>query len=162
VNTPEHPAESNPSIIQPQPRDSPTDITELDRTECLRLLASTTFGRIAVNVADWPPVIRPVNYLFDEASQSVLIRSGRGSKLHALLRSAQAAFEIDCIDPATKTGWSVIIIGVAEEITNTAELRRVQRLGLEPWAPGPKGNWLRIRARTVTGRRILLPGPAAG
>ncbi|MDQ6818516.1 MAG: pyridoxamine 5'-phosphate oxidase family protein [Actinomycetota bacterium] len=130
---------------------------ELDQPECLRLLAATDVGRIVVSVTEWDhPVIRPVNYVFDEPSQSVLIRAALGSKLHALLRSAKAAFEIDGIDPAGRTGWSVIVLGVCQEITNTTELRRIEGLGLDPWAPGHKGHWIRIRANTVTGRRIAL------
>jgi uncharacterized protein len=130
---------------------------ELDRPECLRLLGTTVIGRIVVSVTEWDhPVIRPVNYVFDEASQSVLIRSALGSKLHALLRSAKAAFEIDGTDPAGRVGWSVIILGVAEEITNPSELRRIEGIGLEPWAPGHKGHWIRVRANTVSGRRIVL------
>ena len=41
-----------------------------------RLLAEGTLGRIAVDADRPDPVIRPVNYVFDEPSQSVLIRSG--------------------------------------------------------------------------------------
>jgi len=134
-----------------------TEMLDLDRTECLRLLAATGVGRIVVNVTEWDhPVIRPVNYLFDEPTQSVLIRSALGSKLHALLRSAKAAFEIDGTDSAGRVGWSVIIVGVTEEITKPPELRRIESLGLEPWAPGHKGHWIRIRANTVSGRRIAL------
>jgi nitroimidazol reductase NimA-like FMN-containing flavoprotein (pyridoxamine 5'-phosphate oxidase superfamily) len=130
---------------------------DLDQTECLRLLATTGVGRIVVSVTEWDhPVIRPVNYRFDESSRSVLIRSALGSKLHALLRSAKAAFEIDGTDPAGQVGWSVIIVGVSEEITDPAELRRIGSLGLEPWAPGHKGHWIRIRANNVSGRRIAL------
>jgi len=132
-----------------------TEMLDLDRSECLRLLATTDVGRIAVTVTEWDhPVIRPVNYLFDRASQSVLIRAAPGSKLQAILRSTRATFEIDGIDPAGRVGWSVIITGVSEEITNPAELRRIEGLGLEPWAPGRKGHWIRIRANTVSGRRI--------
>jgi nitroimidazol reductase NimA-like FMN-containing flavoprotein (pyridoxamine 5'-phosphate oxidase superfamily) len=134
-----------------------TEMLELGRPECLRLLAATAIGRIAVSVTEWDhPVIRPVNYVFDESSQSVLIRSGSGSKLHALLRSAMAAFEIDGIDTAEHVGWSVIIVGIAEEIDNAAEVRRIERLGLEPWPPGRKGHWIRIRTNTVSGRRVAL------
>jgi uncharacterized protein len=130
---------------------------ELDRPECLRLLGATGVGRIVVSLTEWDhPVIRPVNYIFDQSSQSVLIRAALGSKLHALLRSAKAAFEIDGTDPAGRVGWSVIIVGVSEEITNPAELRRIEALGLEPWAPGYKGHWIRIRATVVSGRRIAL------
>jgi uncharacterized protein len=134
-----------------------TEMLELARSECLRLLAATAIGRIAVSVTEWDhPVIRPVNYVFDDSSQSVLIRSASGSKLHALLRSATAAFEIDGIDTAARVGWSVIIVGVAEEITNAAEVRRIEGLGLEPWPPGRKGHWIRIRTNTVSGRRVAL------
>jgi nitroimidazol reductase NimA-like FMN-containing flavoprotein (pyridoxamine 5'-phosphate oxidase superfamily) len=142
-----------------QPSTRPAvEMLDLDRPECLRLLAATGVGRIAVSVTGWEhPVIRPVNYVFDASSQSVLIRTAPGSKLHAILRSAKAAFEVDDFDPAGHVGWSVIIVGVSEEITNPAELRRIDRLGLEPWAPGRKGHWIRIRANTVSGRRISAP-----
>jgi uncharacterized protein len=139
---------------QPSTRPA-TEMLDLDRSECLRLLAATGVGRIAVSVTGWDhPVIRPVNYVFDTSSQSVLVRTAPGSKLHAILRSAVAVFEIDDVDPSGRVGWSVIIVGVSEEITNPAELRRIEGLGLEPWAPGRKGHWLRIRANTVSGRRI--------
>jgi uncharacterized protein len=82
-----------------------------------------------------------------------------GSKLHALLRSAKAAFEIDGIDPAGPVEWSVIIVGVCEEVTDPGELRRIAALGLEPWAPGHKGHWIRIRSTTVSGREIVIAAP---
>jgi len=129
---------------------------ELERDECVQLLARTTFGRLAVSPPDWhlPPVIRPVTYVFDLSSQSIVFRSARGSKFTALLLSGQGTFEIDGIEPEAETGWSVIVRGPVEEITNTAEIDRVRRLGLHPWAPGEKPHWIRIRATVVTGRRI--------
>jgi uncharacterized protein len=134
--------------------EAPTNATrDLSRDECLRLLAEHNFGRLAVTMET--PVIRPVNYAFDERSQSVVFRTADGSKFHALLLRANAAFEIDGIDAGARTGWSVIIIGMAEEITSPTEIRRLDRLGLEQWAPGPKPHWMRIRAWTVTGRRIV-------
>ena len=33
-----------------------TEFADLDRDECLRLLASQRIGRIAVNAPGWPPV----------------------------------------------------------------------------------------------------------
>ncbi len=130
---------------------------ELSREECLRLLAEHGFGRLAVSMREGgPPVIRPVNYLFDQRSQSVVFRTPPGSKFHALVRSAQAAFEIDGIDAGSRTGWSVIMQGVTDEITNQSVVRRLDGLGLKPWAPGPKPHWVQIRAWTVSGRRIVL------
>ncbi len=101
------------------------------------------------------PIIRPVNYRFDVASQSVVFRTGVGSKFDALARSARALFEIDSMDPETRTAWSVIISGATEVVTRPAEIRRLGELGLELWAPGERPNWVRIRARTVTGRAVV-------
>jgi nitroimidazol reductase NimA-like FMN-containing flavoprotein (pyridoxamine 5'-phosphate oxidase superfamily) len=154
------PAPRGDAPIAPAPQRPGTLVTEmleLTRPECLRLLAATGFGRIVISVPDWEhPVIRPVNYVFDEPSQSVLIRSAPGSKLHAVLRSPRAVFEIDGAHPDGRIGWSVIISGVAEEITNESELRRVEELDLEPLAPGYKGHWIRIRTHVVSGRRIAF------
>ena len=140
---------------------SATRMLELSREECLELLASNHFGRLAVRLGDDLPVIRPVNYRFDDRSQSVVFRTAGDSKFHALLRSAKAAFEIDGVDESSRTGWSVIIRGVTDEVTNAAEVQRLDRLGLDPWAPGPKRHWMCIRAWTVGGRRIVL-GDATG
>jgi nitroimidazol reductase NimA-like FMN-containing flavoprotein (pyridoxamine 5'-phosphate oxidase superfamily) len=139
-----------------------SQMLDLSRVECLRLLAAHSFGRLAVALTDGAPVIRPVNYVFDESSQSIVLRTSHGSKLHAVLQVREAAFEIDGVDEDSRTGWSVIVHGRAEEVTNHAEVRRLGALGVTPWAPGRKGHWVRIRARTVTGRRIehLLPAGA--
>jgi hypothetical protein len=137
-----------------------TEIAELTREECLRLLSSQEFGRLAVNMGVGPPLIRPVNYVFDQPTQSVMFRSASGSKLHALLRSAAATFEIDGVNRGSQTGWSVIIHGAASEVTSPVDISRLDRLGLKPWAPGPKPHWVQIRARTVSGRRIVLPDGA--
>ncbi len=125
----------------------------IPRAECVRLLAATSVGRLAVNAEGGPPIIRPVNYLFDHRLQSVVFRTAPGSKLHALTRSADAAFEIDGVDHATRSGWSVIIRGRTEEVDTPAEVRRLTRLGLRAWAPGEKPHWMRIRAWTVSGAR---------
>jgi nitroimidazol reductase NimA-like FMN-containing flavoprotein (pyridoxamine 5'-phosphate oxidase superfamily) len=138
------------------PQHPPSEMLDLSREECLRLLAAHSFGRLAVNMGEGAPVIRPVNYLFDERSQSVVFRTAPGSKFHALLRSANAAFEIDGLDEGSRTGWSVIMRGVTDEVTNASEVRRLDSLGLQPWAPGEKPHWVHIRAWTVSGRRIVL------
>jgi len=136
--------------------DRPTEMLELSREECLKLLAANSFGRLAVNAGVGPPIVRPVNYAFDRPSQSVVFRTAPGSKLHALLRSTDAAFEIDGVDERTRTGWSVIIRGTTEEVTQASELRRLDALGLDAWAPGEKPHWVQIRAWTVSGRQIAI------
>ena len=130
---------------------------ELSREECLRLLAENGVGRLAVSGKD-APVIRPVNYAFDEPSQSVVFRTAPGSKFYALLRQNTAAFEVDGLDQGARSGWSVIVVGATEEVTNPADLRRLDGLDFDSWAPGDKPHWVRIRAWTVSGRRIEPSG----
>jgi nitroimidazol reductase NimA-like FMN-containing flavoprotein (pyridoxamine 5'-phosphate oxidase superfamily) len=130
---------------------------DLPREECLRLLASHGFGRLAVSMGERAPVVRPVNYLFDPASQSVVFRTAVASGFNALLRSAEATFEIDGIEEYARTGWSVIMSGVADEVTDPDEISRLNELALDSWAPGYKAHWMSIRASTVSGRRIVLP-----
>lgn len=141
---------------------------ELERPECLRLLAGTSgrVGRVCADVPGSAPILRPVNYLFDGETQSVVFRSAPGSALHRLLRSSTAVFEIDGGDPVERTGWSVIVVGDSEEVTDLAEIGRLDELELEPWAPGPKVCWVRIRVASAAGRRIVrgpdvVPGHGA-
>jgi uncharacterized protein len=137
--------------------DPAVEMFTLDRDECLTLLAATNFGRIAIATGEGPPAVRPVNYIFDSPSQSVVFRTARGSKFQALLQAAEAAFEIDGTDPDAHTGWSVIVSGVTEEITSRAELERLAESALPSWTRSEKPFWMRLRAYTVSGRRI---GPA--
>ena len=150
-------AHAEPLGSDPSPSEmlSSSEMLVLSREECLRLLALNRFGRLAVALAAGAPVIRPVNYTFDEPSKSVVFRTSDGSKLHAVLHAGEAAFEIDGVDEGSRTGWSVVLHGVAEPVTNPADVRHLDALDMTPWAPGHKRHWVRIRARTVTGRRIV-------
>jgi hypothetical protein len=69
------------------------------------------------------------------------------------LRIGPVSFQIDQIDPSRRTGWSVLIQGVAYEATPS----QVEHLHLRPWAPGQKRHWVRILPVEITGRRIRLP-----
>ena len=130
----------------------------LDRDECLRLLATRRLGRVAVGIEGWSPLIRPVNYRLDPSSQSVIFRSGRGTKLTSLLRAHAVTFEADEIDEAARTGWSVIVSGRAEEVVRAGDLVHLEALGLDPWVPGDLPHWFRVRAEMVSGRRIARTG----
>jgi uncharacterized protein len=133
-------------------------MAELDRGRCLDLLAQGTIGRVVVTIgAESRPVIRPVNYVFDPVSQSIMFRSAPGSKLHALLHATRACFEVDDVDVLGRTGWSVIIEGVTEPVTDVMEIRRLERMALYGWVAGPASRWIRIRARTVSGRQVQAP-----
>jgi uncharacterized protein len=137
------------------------ELIELSRPECLELLGAGEFGRLVLSAgASQVPLIRPVNYRFDERSQSIIFRTLEGSKFHTLGRNGRAGFEIDGYDPETGFGWSVIVIGSTELITRAADIERVARLGGRPWPADQRSHWIRMRARTVSGRRLVPPGQA--
>jgi uncharacterized protein len=80
---------------------------------------------------------------------------GAGVEVHGVAAVGTSSVQIDGLEPENETGWSVVVVGVVEEITNAAEISRLERLGLRPWAPGDKPHWLRIRSTVVSGRRIV-------
>jgi nitroimidazol reductase NimA-like FMN-containing flavoprotein (pyridoxamine 5'-phosphate oxidase superfamily) len=125
----------------------------LDRDECLRLVGGATIGRVGVSSGALPRVL-PVNFRLD--GERVLIRTGRGTKLDAATANAVVAFEVDEIDPVDQTGWSVLITGVAREVTDPDDLAAVRAQPLARWAPhGPDDRIMAISTELVDGRRIL-------
>ena len=66
----------------------------------------------------------------------------------------RVAFEADHTDPATRSGWSVVVRGTADH----AEL--FEPMVASPpvaWADGPRSHVLRIRPSTITGRQVVSP-----
>jgi nitroimidazol reductase NimA-like FMN-containing flavoprotein (pyridoxamine 5'-phosphate oxidase superfamily) len=129
---------------------------EIPADECHRLLATQEIGRLAVN-AEHHPLVFPVNYAMD--GTTVVIRTSPGTKLTAADHAA-VTFEVDDIDRRTRSGWSVLVRGVAEEVGPEHRedlVARTHATGLQPWAPGEHGRWLRLIPTSVTGRRIV-PG----
>ncbi|WP_103382774.1 pyridoxamine 5'-phosphate oxidase family protein [Pseudonocardia dioxanivorans] len=128
----------------------------LDVDECYRLLATEQIGRLGVN-AEHYPLIFPVNFALD--GTTIVIRTDTGTKLSAA-DHANVTFEVDQIDRGTRAGWSVLVRGLAEEVTaeHRAELvERTRASGVEPWAPGEHGHWMRLIPEQISGRRIV-PG----
>jgi len=131
---------------------------ELTKSECFALLSGQRLGRVAV-VDDQGPAVFPVNFVLDR--HMVVFRTDEGTKLDAAVRGSRVAFEIDGADEAARTGWSVLIRGEATEVTDPAELARLRKLRVSPWAPGTKARYVRILPAKLTGRRIWAPGGPA-
>ena len=135
---------------------SDATMESLPTDECYRLLATHEIGRIGVNAEHYPLII-PVNYGMD--GRTIVIRTHPGTTLSAASH-ANVTFEVDEIDRQTRSGWSVLVRGQAEEVgpEHRAELvSRTHGTGVQPWAPGEHGNWLRIIPQEISGRRIV-PG----
>jgi uncharacterized protein len=123
----------------------------LSNDECLTLLRSHTLGRVAVRIGDTPAIL-PVNYaLLDD---EVVFRTDPGSKLSAAMMRTLVAFEVDDTDPATNTGWSVLVVGYSEQVRDRATLARVDALDLQRWVTEGRDFVVHIRTKTMSGRRI--------
>ncbi len=124
----------------------------IERDECLRLLAAEAVGRVAV-VHGGRPYLFPVNYALD--GEAIVFRTAEGTKLDAAVRGAFAVFEIDGHDRELRSGWSVITTGTVEEVVDPNDLDRLGQLDLQPWAPGARAHWVRLRPASLSGRRIV-------
>lgn len=129
---------------------------EMSRDECLGLLQATPVGRVGGTV-DGQPFVLPVNYAID--GDHVVFRTGAGTKL-AGTAFARVAFEIDGFDPAGRSGWSVVVEGVATDISDMVDTGSalLRSLELRPWAAGEKAHWIAIQPESITGRRVLEVG----
>ncbi|MCU1450322.1 MAG: hypothetical protein JWP02_2492 [Acidimicrobiales bacterium] len=122
----------------------------LAEPECQRLLHSVSFGRVGVATAG-VAMILPVNYAM--VGDDVVFFTGRGLKLRTAQTQKTMTFQIDAYDAETQSGWSVLVVGNAEEV-DTAELYGRRAKVLAPAAPGERQNIVRIRTDMVTGRRF--------
>ena len=124
---------------------------EIDEQECWQLLADAEVGRIGFVGADGPAVL-PVNHVVVDGE--VVFRTAPFNSIAAAVEGARVAFEVDEIDPVTRSGWSVLVQGRAAFMDPADELPP-DRDHPEPWLAGARWLHVRITPSSVTGRRIL-------
>lgn len=121
--------------------------------ECLRLLAGSPVGRLAF-MEDGSPTILPVNHAMD--GWTVVFRTAHGAKLDAASMARSVAFEVDGYDEERRTGWSVVVRGIAEYVWDPEEVARLAEIDIDPWADTrERDRWVRIHPDEITGRRIV-------
>lgn len=123
----------------------------LDPDECRDLLRRAVVGRVAVTVAALPAIF-PVNYAI--LGEDIVFLTGGGTKLRAAVTHTVVAFEVDDFDTSRPGGWSVMAVGVAEEITDPEQITAARGLGLRPFADGHRTHFVKIRPEFMSGRRI--------
>jgi nitroimidazol reductase NimA-like FMN-containing flavoprotein (pyridoxamine 5'-phosphate oxidase superfamily) len=129
----------------------PTELAQLSRSDCLRLLGKARLGRVGVSV-DALPAIFPV--FITVVDDVVVFRTVPGTKLTAASDGAIVALEVDAFDESAGEGWSVLVRGVAREL---ADGRRAEaaRLDLDAsWMHGASEHLVEVSTDLVTGRRL--------
>lgn len=139
---------------QPPGRGSPARgpvLEELSLAECREKLATGGVGRVVFSRSEGPEAA-PVNYRF--VGDAIVFRTAPGGAL-ASVTGGEVAFEIDRIDEARSEGWSILVRGVAEAVTEPQEQQRLRdSADPQPWAGGERDVWVRIPLGTISGRRI--------
>ncbi len=126
-------------------------LAELPTAECLRLLGTVAIGRISYT-RQALPAVDPVNFALDDGA--IVIRTDAGGKLAAATHRAVVAFQVDRLNVVLRSGWSVTVVGRCEEVTDAADVARLNELALDSWAPGARNHFLRIVPTIVTGRKL--------
>jgi uncharacterized protein len=128
---------------------------DLSRERCLLLLERSAMGRLAY-CAESTPRIYPLNFALH--GEAIVFRTAAYTTLGTEIDGREVAFEVDEVDEvdgAVGHGWSIVVNGRAELVSDpdeAAELRRVA--DPQPWAPGVRSLYVRIPIRRISGRAI--------
>lgn len=129
------------------------ELEELSREECLRLVSTAPVGRVVFTTGGLPAV-EPVSFVLD--GDRILFRAREGGKLAMLGGGTVVAFQADRLEIATRSGWSVTIVGQAH-LLDGDEATGYLDGALHLWANGVRDDIIAIDAGMVHGRRLLQP-----
>jgi hypothetical protein len=127
---------------------------------CWSLMDRVRVGRIAALDGD-QPLVAVVPFAIEHGDVVVGAKAGRGLPF---LFGRQVAFEVDEFDADTEAGWSVVVRGIAYDITDTVDRRseRLRGVDVSCWCMDCIDGRIAIRPRDVRGRWLRSQRPAAG
>ena len=133
---------------------------DLSRRDCLELLRQNEVGRVAF-VTDAGVRIVPVNYAVRSESElgvEVLeFRTTSSSELAVHAPGTEVAFEVDHVEPSTRSGWSVVVHGECRrDLERFGETTRLSEQSADPWASGRRPMVLALPVRRATGKVVGL------
>jgi uncharacterized protein len=130
-------------------------LIELDRRECLELLAAESVGRIAYAAGTGARIL-PVNYILVE--DCIIFRTVPHGEIYRNALNSNCAFEIDEADEFFESGWSVVALGRLELATEDDFARMRYGKLPEAWAGGNRYMFVRLPCEHVSGRRVIGHG----
>lgn len=127
-------------------------LVDLDEGTCWGLLETAGVGRLVWVDADGPVAV-PVNVAVSDGA--LVIRTAAYSAMAREVDDSRVALEVDDLDHESRTGWSVLVRGVARVLFEPAPADAPTA-----WPTGSKSATVRIRPTRVTGRRLAAPATA--
>ena len=128
----------------------------LTRAQCLRLLGEARVGRV-ISTARALPLVRLVDYVFDADGAGDIVIAADDGELSDAAADSVVAFEVDHVEVGPGTDWSVVVIGLAQKLTDVPAVARARTLGVAAISHADPLMFLRIPASVVTGatRRLV-------
>jgi nitroimidazol reductase NimA-like FMN-containing flavoprotein (pyridoxamine 5'-phosphate oxidase superfamily) len=123
-------------------------------------LASHSIGRIAVTSQALPAIV-PVNYSLTGRT-TVVFRTEPGGMLARATNDTVVAFEVDELARDGRSGWSVLVVGVAHHVEGSTLMRALETRVVSAMGDG-RDQFVAITVGQVTGRCVEpTPAPLAG
>ena len=132
-------------------------LKHLDESLIRHRLERARLARLGFVHGDQPMIV-PINVRADD-NERIVFRTAAGTIVDQL-DGCKVAVEIDGHDPATRTGWSVLVLGVARDVTDAADpdAVRLRSVPVDSWAPGERSRCFAVLPLSITGRVIPI-GP---
>jgi nitroimidazol reductase NimA-like FMN-containing flavoprotein (pyridoxamine 5'-phosphate oxidase superfamily) len=124
---------------------------ELDAQECKELLKTTHLGRLGYSTAEGQR-IAPLNFITTD--DYLIFRTSAYNEVARFARQRAVAFEVDQIDEFLQAGWSVLVLGIADDVPQDVVTSLELSERPDPWPEGTRSLFLRIALSRVTGRRV--------
>ena len=125
----------------------------LDRYDAWHLVteaaAAEGIARVVWSSADGPRIV-PLN--FTVAAGALWFQVDADSRLARECRGQRVVVEVDHVQAATHTGWSVIVTGEATTMPAAEDPGLLEHL--QVWPQGVRQELVRVGADEVTGRRL--------
>lgn len=123
----------------------------LDEVTARQLLGTVRVGRVALP-DDPSPTVLPVDHVVHDGM--VIFRTVEGAKLEAAQAHGPASFQADGVDVEHGTGWSVLVRGHLDEMTEPDEEQQAAIDRLHPLVGGARPYVVALTIESITGRRV--------
>jgi nitroimidazol reductase NimA-like FMN-containing flavoprotein (pyridoxamine 5'-phosphate oxidase superfamily) len=130
----------------------------LAEAECHRLLGTVGTGRLGFTHGALPAIL-PVP--FSVRDGHVMIPARRGSAVVSAVRGAVVAFEVDTYDAATRTGWSVTVVGPTRLISASGQVAALEESRFAARPPAPDRCYIAVQLSLLRGWRVSETTPEA-
>jgi uncharacterized protein len=130
-------------------------LADLSAYDYWALLESEEIARIAWIGREGVAVV-PVNYTL--GAGALWCRTSPDTALARECGGERIVIEVDHLEPATRSGWSVVVSGVAE-LVDAADVPEMQA-DLYVWPAGARSLFVRVEPVDVTGRKLLTAPPS--